>query len=83
MSHRVQVKGHHYCTLSFAISKTNIFNISQFFLNVVLVLFFKCCNDGLEKGKCTVKQSYTYLIMGHFDYDSSGYFRKHDTTKDL
>ena len=29
-----------------------------------------------------VKQSYTYLIMGHFDYDGSGYLRKHDTTKD-
>ena len=37
------------------------------------------CNGGL--GKCTVKQSYTYLIMGHFDYDGSGYLCKHATTK--
>ena len=36
-------------------------------------------NGGL--GKCTVKQSYTYLIMGHFDYDGSGYLCKHAMTK--
>ena len=38
---------------------------------------WKIC-DNVMAGEITVEQSYTYLIMVHFDYNGSGYLCKHD-----